>query len=126
MSFAKYKEKVENGDTVVLYLGFNNMHTIIVKDGDTYQTRYGALRHRELIGMRYGSRVQCSMGYLYVLYPTPELWTQLLPHRTQILYSTDISMVTLQLDLKPGSVVVESGKVVGHHDFGKKVVLVPV
>ena len=29
--------------------------------------------------------------------------------RTQILYSTDISMVTLQLELAPGKVVLESG-----------------
>ena len=46
---------------------------------------------------------------MHVLHPTPELWTLTLPHRTQILYSTDISHVTLMLDLKPGSIVVESG-----------------
>lgn len=48
-------------------------------------------------------------GWVYLLHPTPELWTVNLPHRTQILYSTDISMVILQLALKPGSVVIESG-----------------
>ena len=46
---------------------------------------------------------------MHILYPTPELWTLVLPHRTQILYSRDISMVTMMLDLRPGSVVVESG-----------------
>jgi hypothetical protein len=48
-------------------------------------------------------------GYAYVLYPTPELWTKTLPHRTQIIYATDISLVLLQLELKPGSIVIESG-----------------
>jgi tRNA (adenine57-N1/adenine58-N1)-methyltransferase len=110
MSFAKYKDKIDDGDTVMLYLGFDNMHTIVVKKNDTFQTRYGALRHADLIGVRYGSKVHCKKGYLYVLYPTAEFWTTSLPHRTQILYSTDISLITLQLDLKPGSVVVESGK----------------
>merc|ERR1711860_109661 len=43
------------------------------------------------------------------MHPTPELWTLSLPHRTQILYTTDISMVILQLDIKPGSIVVEAG-----------------
>ena len=51
-------------------------------------------------------------GWVYLLYPTPELWTVNLLHRTQILYTTDISMVILRLALKPGSVVVESGNYV--------------
>ena len=54
-------------------------------------------------------------GWVYLLHPTPELWTVNLPHRTQILYTTDISMVLLQLDIKPGSVVVESGKYIVIH-----------
>lgn len=48
-------------------------------------------------------------NWIIVLHPTPELWTLTLPHRTQILYTTDISMITLQLGLRPGSKVVESG-----------------
>ncbi|GIY53850.1 hypothetical protein CDAR_452511 [Caerostris darwini] len=43
------------------------------------------------------------------LFPTPELWTVTLPHRTQILYAADISLIALQLDLKPGSIVCEAG-----------------
>lgn len=44
-----------------------------------------------------------------MLQPTPELWTQTLPHRTQIIYTPDISMILFQLEVKPGSIVVESG-----------------
>lgn len=32
-----------------------------------------------------------------------------MPHRTQIIYTPDISMILYQLDVKPGSVIVESG-----------------
>ncbi|GAB1601490.1 tRNA (adenine(58)-N(1))-methyltransferase catalytic subunit TRMT61A-like [Argonauta hians] len=109
MSFANFKERIEDGDTVILFLGFDNTLSIRVKKGDTSQTRYGALRHSDLIGVQYGSQINCPKGWLYVLYPTPELWTLNVPHRTQILYSTDISLVTMQLDLKPGSVVLEAG-----------------
>lgn len=44
-----------------------------------------------------------------MLQPNPELWTQTLPHRTQILYTPDISMILFQLEIKPGSIVIESG-----------------
>ncbi|KAJ0063243.1 hypothetical protein NL108_015036, partial [Boleophthalmus pectinirostris] len=53
--------------------------------------------------------VSCSKGWVHVLHPTPELWTVSLPHRTQILYTTDISMITMMLELKPGAIVCESG-----------------
>ncbi|XP_014772887.1 tRNA (adenine(58)-N(1))-methyltransferase catalytic subunit TRMT61A [Octopus bimaculoides] len=109
MSFANYKETIEDGDTVILFLGFDNTLSIRVNKGVTSQTRYGALRHSDLIGVKYGSQINCPKGWLYVLYPTPELWTLNVPHRTQILYSTDISLVTMQLDLKPGSIVLEAG-----------------
>ena len=48
-------------------------------------------------------------AYVYVISPTPELWTVTLPHRTQIVYSVDISVAVMQLDLRPGSVVCECG-----------------
>lgn len=50
-----------------------------------------------------------SKGWGYVFQPNPELWTITLPHRTQIIYTPDASMVILQLELSPGRVVIESG-----------------
>ena len=109
MSFASHKTVIEAGDTAILYLGYDNMLQVKVDPNKVHQTKYGALRFSELIGTEYGRRVHCSKGWLYVLQPTPELWTVTLPHRTQILYATDISMIIFQLDIGPGSVVVESG-----------------
>lgn len=119
MSFAGYKETIEMNDLVILYVNFSTMYPIYVtetvtsKKGNTvenvFQTKYGALKVADLVGAKFGTKVQLSRGYAYALHPTPELWTKTLPHRTQILYATDISMILLQLELKPGSVVVESG-----------------
>ncbi|ELU10614.1 hypothetical protein CAPTEDRAFT_182965 [Capitella teleta] len=109
MSFEKYKPTVEYGDTLVLFLGYGNMLQMTVEEGKTHQTKYGAIKHSDLIGKKYGCRIVCSKGWLQILHPTPELWTITLPHRTQILYSTDISLITFELDLKPGSVVIEAG-----------------
>eukprot|EP00884_Botryococcus_braunii_P019320 jgi/Botrbrau1/6071/Bobra.177_1s0011.2 len=49
------------------------------------------------------------MGYMWLLAPTPELWTRVLSHRTQILYAADIALICTQLELRPGSIVLESG-----------------
>jgi len=40
-----------------------------------------------------------------------ELWTLALPHRTQILYMADISLILFELDIKPGSIVIEAGEI---------------
>ena len=48
-------------------------------------------------------------GWVTVLHPTPELWTLTLPHRTQIIYSVDASLVAMELGLHPGSKVIEAG-----------------
>ncbi|XP_041354902.1 tRNA (adenine(58)-N(1))-methyltransferase catalytic subunit TRMT61A-like [Gigantopelta aegis] len=109
MSFAKYNDKIEEGNIVIVYLNHDNMHSLKVTRGQTHQTRFGALKHSDLIGVRFGSKIVCNKGWLYILFPTPELWTLAVPHRTQILYSTDISMILMQLDLKPGAVVIEAG-----------------
>ncbi|XP_077179888.1 tRNA (adenine(58)-N(1))-methyltransferase catalytic subunit TRMT61A [Paroedura picta] len=111
MSFTEYGETIKEGDTAIVFLGHESMFPVKVQHGGKTQTKYGVIRHStDLIGKRYGSKVTCSKGgWVYILHPTPELWTLNLPHRTQILYSTDISLITMMLELKPGSVVCESG-----------------
>uniref|UniRef100_A0A8C5Q584 tRNA (adenine(58)-N(1))-methyltransferase catalytic subunit TRMT61A n=1 Tax=Leptobrachium leishanense TaxID=445787 RepID=A0A8C5Q584_9ANUR len=111
MSFIEYQDIIQDGDTAIVYLGHDSMFPVTIQHGSQTQTKYGVMRHStDLIGKKYGSKVTCSKGgWVYILYPTPELWTMNLPHRTQILYSTDISLITMMLELKPGSVVCESG-----------------
>lgn len=110
MSFVEYSDLIQDGDVAIIYLGHDSMMPVKVRHGAQTQMRYGVIRHStDLIGQRYGSKVTCSKGWVHVLHPTPELWTVTLPHRTQILYTTDIATITMLLELKPGSVVCESG-----------------
>ncbi|KAH6925261.1 hypothetical protein HPB50_003158 [Hyalomma asiaticum] len=108
-NFLSHSNVAQAGDTCVVYCTFAHLYSIKLARGEVFQTKYGALKHDDVIGRTYGTKVQCSRGYVYVLRATPELWTLTLPHRTQILYTRDISLVALQLDLKPGSVVCEVG-----------------
>lgn len=120
MSFDVKKEIIEEGNTIILYLTMNKMYAIDVqpqilsKKGTLVEnvfqvTPYGALKVKDLIGKKYGTKVNLSAGWGYVLQPTPELWTLTLPHRTQIIYTPDISMIIMQLEIAPGSTVIESG-----------------
>lgn len=123
MSFVGYEELIKEGDTAILSLGHGAMVAVRVQRGAQTQTRHGVLRHSvDLIGRPFGSKVTCGRGgWVYVLHPTPELWTLNLPHRTQILYSTDIALLTMMLELRPGSVVCESGEFSGPLPFSSEV-----
>ncbi|KAJ2020932.1 tRNA (adenine-N(1)-)-methyltransferase catalytic subunit trm61 [Coemansia sp. RSA 376] len=109
--FHQYKTVIEDGDLVVVYLNPENMLTATVKTGGVLNNKYGSFRHDDMIGLKYGSMVKShdGKGFVYLLHPTPALWTQVVPHRTQILYLPDISFISMYLDLKPGKVVLESG-----------------
>ena len=119
MSFSGYSDTIAEGDTVVLYINFNDLQVFRVTDKTTTrkgeevehvrQTPFGAIKVSDLVGRRFGTKVPLSRGYAYALHPTPELWIRCLPHRTQILYATDIALIVMRLGLRPGSVVVESG-----------------
>jgi len=87
------------------------MKAVYVDPGKTYDSTFGHYRMSKWVGQAFGSKVlgEGGKGWAYVLRPTPELWTLTLPHRTQILYAADISLVCSFLDLAPGSVVLESG-----------------
>ncbi|KAK0423565.1 hypothetical protein QR680_008212 [Steinernema hermaphroditum] len=107
--FVKYEDKVVEGDTVIVYVGYNNMHAIQVTRGKSLTMKYGTLRHDYIIGKAYGTRVSATAGFVYILRPTSALWTKTLPRRTQILYTPDVSLILTLLDVRPGYVICESG-----------------
>ncbi|KAF1800571.1 tRNA methyltransferase complex GCD14 subunit-domain-containing protein [Mucor lusitanicus] len=111
MSFSGWKKYIEEGDLVIVYMTRENMTPIFMKKGTVFQNRFGVYKHDDIIGKEYGSKLVSSnyRGFVYLLHPTPELWTLVLPHRTQILYIADISFITTLLDMKPGVNVIESG-----------------
>lgn len=76
MSFLKHKTVIDEGDTVVLYMTINNIHAIEVtpqienKKGEKieniFQTSFGALKVKSLIGVQYGSKVLFNRKSTYL------------------------------------------------------------
>lgn len=87
-----------------------DLAAVTVKKEEVYHNKMGRFQHNAIIGQPFGSKwISDVKRYAYVLRPTPELWTRALPHRTQILYHPDISIISEMLEMRPGSIVVESG-----------------
>lgn len=105
-----FQRRIEDGDLVIVYERHDNMKAIQVKGGTDFQNRYGVFKHSDWIGKPFGSKVFSKKGgFIHLLFPTPELWTLVLSHRTQILYLADISLVISFLEIVPGCMVLESG-----------------
>ena len=82
----------------------------MTQDGK-HNCRFGMFLHRDIIGKEYGSQIisQRKTGFLYVLAPTPSLWSLALSHRTQIVYAPDAAFIRSKLHIVPGSVIIEAG-----------------
>ncbi|KAK4417787.1 tRNA (adenine(58)-N(1))-methyltransferase catalytic subunit TRMT61A [Sesamum alatum] len=100
--------RITEGDLVVVYERYDSMKPVKVTENGVLQNRFGVFKHSDWIGKSFGSKVFSSKGgFVYLLAPTPELWTLVLSHRTQILYIADISFVVMYLEVVPGCVVLE-------------------
>ncbi|KAL5105559.1 tRNA adenine 58 N 1 methyltransferase catalytic subunit TRMT61A [Taenia crassiceps] len=97
------------GDTVIVTYCKNEIQLIKLRRGATTQNKCGAIKHNDVIGKPYGSRIATSMGRVNILALDPAIWAISVPHRTQIIYPIDASMIVGQLDLVPGCRVLEAG-----------------
>ena len=50
-----------------------------------------------------------TSGFIHILRPTPELWTHSLPHRTQVVYTSDYSYILHRIRARPGTRIIEAG-----------------
>ncbi|SRR5258708_18769353 len=103
--------EVVAGDTVIIWLTRDQILPLVVTPGMNFNTKFGNFKHADLVGTPYGSKVvpKSGRGFIYLLRPTPELWTLALPHRTQILYLADIAFIVSYLGIKKDSKVIEAG-----------------
>lgn len=101
LSFKRY---IEDGDLVIVYERNDVMKPVKVSKDGVLRNRFGAYKHSDWIGKPLGTKVFNNKGkFVYLLVPTPELWTLVLSH------IADISFVLMYLEVIPGCIVLESG-----------------
>ncbi|TKY85187.1 hypothetical protein EX895_006267 [Sporisorium graminicola] len=103
---------IQAGDLIIVFASRDKTPMpLTVTPGEHVSNMFGHFPHSDMVGMPYGSKMvsKNGRGYVYLLRPTPELWTLALPHRTQILYAPDMSFISMKLNMGPGSRVIEAG-----------------
>ena len=125
MICARPHSTVQAGDLVVLHGGYKFLTTCYVTPGQVSTNQFGTFKHEQMVGIKFGHLVTntSKTNCLVVLKPTPELWAVTLLHRTQIVFSMDASVISFRLNLRPGSVVVETGTGSGalSHHFVRRI-----
>uniref|UniRef100_A0A7S4AAX0 tRNA (adenine(58)-N(1))-methyltransferase n=1 Tax=Pseudo-nitzschia australis TaxID=44445 RepID=A0A7S4AAX0_9STRA len=106
-------ERITEDSLVVIFESFDSLSFCYPKKGEIFSNRNGHFPHEDFIGKPFGcklrSRNNQGWGYVYLLKPTPELWSRSLNHRTQIIHFLDASMIVFYLNIRPNMVVCESG-----------------
>ncbi|KAI5480943.1 hypothetical protein MNV49_006753 [Pseudohyphozyma bogoriensis] len=102
---------ISYGDQVIVYSSREQLDSLIVTATKSLHSKFGVFNHDDMVGVAWGTKFPSASGrgFVYLLKPTPELWTLALPHRTQILYLPDIAFITSYLGLHSGSRVIEAG-----------------
>lgn len=117
---AEEKQHVaKDGDIVIIQEQYTQVKPLTLAKGKFFNNRFGRFSHNDIIDHGLGRRIyaqsvassgrQSSRGFVHVLAPTPELWAMAMDHRTQIVYPHDSALIAFLLELRPGSVLVESG-----------------
>jgi tRNA (adenine57-N1/adenine58-N1)-methyltransferase len=78
--------------------------------GRELHTHLGVLKHDDLIGQPFGSRVRTHLGARFLLLtPTTDELVRNLRRTSQIIYPKDSGYMLLKLGIQPGSQVLEAG-----------------
>lgn len=100
----------EEGDLVQL-VGLRHKSFIFMLQGDAeLHTHRGIIRHNDLVGLPYGSKIYSHNGAPFFLV-IPSIAEVLLDLKrsTQILYPKDISFLIMNMGIGPGQHVMEAG-----------------
>ncbi len=103
-------DTIKEGDRILLFWDQRRQWLIDAEKVRQFHTHKGIVKLADVIGKRYGDRVQSSLGLDFLLLrPTTYDFIDHVARPTQIMYPKDIGFIILKLGLCSGKVVVEAG-----------------
>ena len=104
----KKKERVSDGNIVVLYGGVRDKYLIEYKPNFEKSVQVGLFKLPEI--MYYGDKIITNVGKsLYVIKPTTSDMIMNVKRKTTIMYPKEIGYILLETDVGSGSIVAEVG-----------------
>eukprot|EP00871_Galdieria_phlegrea_P001041 jgi/Galph1/1938/GphlegSOOS_G601.1 len=114
----------QDGELIMIYLSLEQVEMMHVDSNTVFQNKYGKFYGADIVGKPLGGKWYARntdkkgrRGYVYPLWPSPELWTKAVTQRTQIVYTSDISLVIQRMEVASGSIVLETGTGSGSMTF---------
>src|SRR3990170_333889 len=99
-----------DGDLILLIDAKNKPFIFRLQTGQELQTHRGVVRHADLIGIPWGSRVASHLGQpFYLLSPSLHDLLLHLPRQSQIVFPKEVGYILLRLSVGPGARVIEAG-----------------
>lgn len=110
MAWTQYEAVARDGDLVQLLGKRHKSHIIRLRAGAVFQTHRGELRHDDIIGKPWGTRLVSHTGNPFFLMRPglSDLITQI-KRNTQIMYPKDIGYIVMIMGIGPGVRVLEAG-----------------
>ena len=98
------------GDLVQLQGVSHRSHLLVLEAGAILQTHRGIIRHDDIIGTPWGTRLESHQGNpFYLLQPGLSDLIKGLKRGTQIMYPKEISYILFHMGIGPGKRVLECG-----------------
>ncbi|WP_054521528.1 tRNA (adenine-N1)-methyltransferase [Thermanaerothrix daxensis] len=110
MSWNLHSTFVQDGDLVYLVSPRRKAFILRLEKGGEFHSHRGIIKHDDMIGKPWGSRVASHMGETFlVLQPSLADLIRELPRTTQILYPKDIGLILVNMSIGEGQHILEAG-----------------
>ncbi|HMN12207.1 MAG TPA: tRNA (adenine-N1)-methyltransferase [Bellilinea sp.] len=110
MTWNSQGDCVVDGDLVEMVGSKHKSFLIRAAEGEEFQTHRGVIKHSEIIGKEWGTRIVTHLGKpFFILQPSLASILKELPRTTQILYPKEIGYALVAMGIGQGQRVIEAG-----------------